>query len=66
MKPYLRSINTWIQSKKFDLDCEYMKQFIPELKDFPVKDIHTWHESWQNIMVSVSNRFPTTRAEQKK
>ena len=40
-------MNPWIQSKKFDPDCEYIKQWIPELKDVPAKDIHTWHESWQ-------------------
>ena len=47
MKPYFRTMNPWIQSKKFDPDCEYIKQWIPELKDVPAKDIHTWHESWQ-------------------
>ena len=47
MKPYFRTMNPWIQSKKFDPDCEYIKQWIPELKDVPAKDVHTWHESWQ-------------------
>jgi len=43
MKPYFRDMNPWIQSAKFDKDAEYIKTWIPELKDVPARDIHTWH-----------------------
>ena len=42
MKPYFRDMNPFIQSKQYDPDCEYIKKWIPELKNVPVNDIHTW------------------------
>jgi deoxyribodipyrimidine photo-lyase len=43
--PYFRApFNPFIQSKKFDPDCEYIKRWIPELKDVEPKDIHKWGE----------------------
>jgi deoxyribodipyrimidine photo-lyase len=39
-------MNPWIQSKKFDTDCEYIKKWIPELSNVPCKDIHAWNESY--------------------
>ena len=45
MKPYFRDMNPWIQSKKFDETAEYIKKWIPELRDVDAKDIHTWHDS---------------------
>ena len=46
MKPYFRTMSPWIQAKKFDPECIYIKQWIPELKDVPPKDINKWNESW--------------------
>lgn len=44
-KPYFqRLFNPWLQSKKFDKDCEYIKKWIPELKDIPNKEIHEWEK----------------------
>ena len=31
MKPYLRDMNPWIQSAKFDKEAEYIKKWVPEL-----------------------------------
>ncbi len=39
-QPYFRIFNPWTQGKKFDKDAEYMKRFIPELKDEPAKHFH--------------------------
>ena len=44
MKPYFRDMNPWIQSKKFDPNAEYIKNWVPELKDVPAADIHKWDE----------------------
>ena len=41
-QPYFRIFNVWTQAKKFDAQCEYIKKWIPELKDIPVKDILGW------------------------
>lgn len=45
MKPYFRDMNPWIQSYKFDIGAEYIKKWVPELKDVEPKDIHEWHTS---------------------
>ncbi len=39
-QPYFRIFNPWSQSKKFDPDAKYIKEYIPELKDTDPKNIH--------------------------
>ena len=39
-QPYFRIFNPWLQSAKFDPDGEYIKEFVPELKGTPAKDLH--------------------------
>lgn len=34
-QPYFRIFNPYIQAKKFDSNAEYIKRFVPELKDVP-------------------------------
>jgi deoxyribodipyrimidine photo-lyase len=41
-QPYFRIFSPKEQNKNFDPDCEYIKQWIPELKDVPAKDIINW------------------------
>jgi deoxyribodipyrimidine photo-lyase len=44
-KPYFqRLFNPWLQSKKFDPDCLYIKKWIPELKNIPNNEIHEWEK----------------------
>jgi deoxyribodipyrimidine photo-lyase len=43
-QPYFRIFNPWNQQKKFDPECTYIKQWVPELRDFPPKAIHAWYE----------------------
>lgn len=45
--PYFRVFNPWIQSKKYDSKCIYIKKYIPELKDTPNEDIHKWDTSYK-------------------
>jgi len=50
-QPWFRIFNPWTQQEKFDKDCEYIKKWLPELKDVPAKDLHNWfkpevHEKW--------------------
>jgi deoxyribodipyrimidine photo-lyase len=46
-KPYFqRLFNPIIQSEKFDKKAEYIKKWIPELKDVPAKDIHKWESKY--------------------
>ena len=41
-QPWFRIFNPWTQQSTYDPDCEYIKKWIPELKDVPPKDIHNW------------------------
>lgn len=46
-KPYFqRLFNPWLQSKKFDINCEYIKKWLPELKDIPNNELHNWDEHY--------------------
>jgi len=47
-QPYFRIFSPREQNKNFDPDCEYIKQWIPELKDVPVKDIINWDTEYVN------------------
>ena len=39
-QPYFRIFNPWLQQKKFDPNCEYIKRWIPELRDLAPAAIH--------------------------
>ena len=42
--PYFRVFNPFRQSKVHDPECEYIKKWVPELKDIPPVHIHNWEE----------------------
>lgn len=44
-QPYFRIFNPWIQQKKFDPECEYIKRWIPELRELTPKAIHALENS---------------------
>jgi deoxyribodipyrimidine photo-lyase len=39
-QPYFRIFNPWLQQKRFDGDCRYIKKWIPELKHLNASAIH--------------------------
>ncbi len=39
-QPYFRIFNPWTQQKKFDLECIYVKKWVPELEDVDSKILH--------------------------
>ncbi len=39
-QPYFRIFNPWIQQKKFDRDCTYIKTWVPELSGLSPVQIH--------------------------
>jgi deoxyribodipyrimidine photo-lyase len=44
-KPYYqRLFNPYLQGERFDKNCEYIKKWIPELKDVEPKHIHQWEK----------------------
>lgn len=46
-QPYFRIFNPWLQSEKFDSQTNYIKKWIPELKDVPPKHIHQWYKYYK-------------------
>jgi len=52
--PYFRIFNPWIQSKKYDKNAEYIKTYLPQLKEVPAEDLHKWYDpevrkKWSHI-----------------
>ena len=43
--PYFRVFNPILQSKKFDPDGEYIRRYVPELRNISTRDIHAPWES---------------------
>lgn len=43
-QPYFRIFNPWLQQKKFDSGCTYIKEWVEELVDVDVAVIHTWYK----------------------
>ena len=45
-----RIFNPYIQSRKYDPNTEYIKRYIPELKNVPVNDIHNWNLTYSKYI----------------
>lgn len=43
-QPYFRIFNPWLQQKKFDPECVYIKRWLPELRSYAEAVIHNWHK----------------------
>jgi len=65
-QPYFRIFNPWLQQKKFDNDCDYIKQWIPELKKLPAKLIHRWEKEYQNVDIDYPKPMVNHKTESSK
>jgi deoxyribodipyrimidine photo-lyase len=63
-QPYFRVFNPWLQSEKFDPKAEYIKKWVPELKDVPAKHIHKWDEHFTKYQKKVD--YPEPMIDYKK
>ncbi|MBN2251114.1 MAG: deoxyribodipyrimidine photo-lyase [Candidatus Altiarchaeota archaeon] len=43
-QPYFRVFNPWLQQKRFDTECEYVKRWCPELEGIPAKTLHNLYK----------------------
>jgi len=50
-QPWFRIFNPWLQQKKFDPDCIYIKRWIPELENISSKAIHRLDTKYPDIML---------------
>jgi deoxyribodipyrimidine photo-lyase len=51
-QPYFRIFNPWLQQKKFDPECLYIKKWIPELEGLSPKTIHSMDKGQQLLGVA--------------
>jgi len=54
-QPYFRIFNPFTQSENYDPDAEYIKKWLPELKDIPAKHLHQWDKYWHEYIDSGNN-----------
>lgn len=52
-QPYFRIFNPWLQSKKHDPDCLYIKKWVPELKNVEPKVIHNWYKFFNQYNIYI-------------
>ena len=45
--PWFSVLSPWTQSEKNDKDLDYIREWIPELKDVPNKHIHKWYKYYK-------------------
>jgi len=43
-QPYFRVFNPMTQGERYDPDCEYITEYVPELAGVEPETIHSWHE----------------------
>jgi deoxyribodipyrimidine photo-lyase len=53
--PYFRIFNPVSQAEKFDPQGEFVRRWIPELKDFPDDEIH---QPWENPLLLTKSKYP--------
>jgi deoxyribodipyrimidine photo-lyase len=60
-QPYFRIFNPWLQGERYDPECEYIKRWVPELRELSTKEIHGWYKYAESKSVSV--RYPVPVVE---
>ena len=53
-QPYFRIFNPWLQQKRYDPECRYVKKWVPELSGLAPKEIQSLHIAKRKI-----NGYPT-------
>lgn len=49
-QPYFRMMNPWTQGVTHDLNCGYIKTWIPELNNVPNEDVHDWQNKCEEYI----------------
>ncbi|MDZ7687885.1 MAG: deoxyribodipyrimidine photo-lyase [Halobacteriales archaeon] len=58
-QPYFRIFNPMTQGERYDEDAEYIKKYVPELRDVPAEKIHSWHELDEEERDELASDYPT-------
>ncbi|RPG95675.1 MAG: deoxyribodipyrimidine photo-lyase [Candidatus Pelagibacter sp. TMED286] len=63
--PYFRIFNPILQGEKFDKEGEYVKKWVPELRDLPKKFIHKpWELNGVNFKLGRDYPYPLVKHEE--
>ena len=65
-QPYFRILSPWKQAIDNDANCEYIKKWIPELRNIPNKDILNWgtnHNKYKNIYIAPIVEYELARKD---
>jgi deoxyribodipyrimidine photo-lyase len=57
-QPYFRIFNPWLQQKKFDPQCKYIKMFVPELMNIPPDLIHNLYKNRRIVGLNLDYPLP--------
>jgi len=67
--PYFRIFNPFTQGQKFDSEGDYVRRWVPELKDMPKKYIHTPWDAPQDVLlragVTLGKTYPNPIVDHK-
>jgi len=55
---YFRVFSPEAHSRKYDPECEYIKYWLPELKDVPIEDIHSWERNYEKYLKQGIKYYP--------
>lgn len=58
VQPYIRIFNPWLQQKKFDPQCVYIKMFVPELRNAPPDYIHNLYKNRRIVGLNLDYPLP--------
>lgn len=68
--PYFRIFNPYTQAARFDKEAEYIKKYVPELKDLPPKYVHNPtlidEKTEEKYGVKIGRDYPAPVADYKK
>jgi deoxyribodipyrimidine photo-lyase len=57
-QPYFRIFNPMTQGERYDPDAEYIKRYVPELRETDPEIIHGWHEASLTQRRSAAPEYP--------
>ena len=55
---YFRVFSPEAHSHKYDKNCEYIKKWLPQLKDVPNEDIHSWERNYKKYLDEGIKYYP--------
>jgi deoxyribodipyrimidine photo-lyase len=57
-QPYFRVFNPTTQGERYDPDAEYIKAYVPELRDVPPEQIHQWPDLTPTQRARTAEDYP--------